>query len=79
MSALRIWEGLAGPGSVGVWRLWLPDVSDGRDHFSGHADVVGDVVSRYVVGDDLEERRQRLGFATRARVEELRDGMDVAA
>jgi hypothetical protein len=34
VSALRISESLVGTGSLGVWRLWLPDVSNGRDDCS---------------------------------------------
>ena len=79
VSALRIGEGMASARSVGVCRVWLPDFGARRDDFSGYADSVAGVVSRHVVGDDAEERCQRVGFATRARAEEVRNGLDMAA
>jgi len=79
VSALRIGEGVASARPVGVCRVWLPDFGNRRDDFSGYADSVAGVVSRHVVGDDAEERRQCIGSATRARAEEIRDGLDVAA
>jgi len=38
VSPLRIGEGVAGAGSVGVWRVRLSDFRDRRDDFSGYAD-----------------------------------------
>ena len=71
LSPLRFREGMAGAGSVGVCRVWVPDLSDGRNDFPGYADPVTDLVSRHVVGDDPEKRRQRVGTATSAGAEEL--------
>jgi len=71
LSPLRIREGMAGAGSVGVCRVWVPDLSDCRNDLPGHADSVTRVVSRHVVGDDPEEWRQRVGTTTSAGTEEL--------
>jgi hypothetical protein len=54
-----------------VCRLWLPNFGDSRNNFPGHADSIASLVSRHVVGDDPEERRQCVGFATSAGVEKL--------
>ncbi len=67
LSPLRIREGMAGAGSVGVCRVWVPDLSGCRnDLFQDTRTPVTRVVSRHVVGDDPEERRQRVGTATSA-------------
>lgn len=79
VSALRIGEGLAGARSVGVWQVWLSNFGDRRGDFSRYANPFAGVVPGHVVGDDPEERCQRIGSATRARAEEIRDGLDVAA
>src|ERR1035438_5659336 len=79
VSTLRIGKGLAGAGSVGVWRVWLSDFGDRRNDFSRYADPFAGVVPGHVVGDDPEERRQCIGSAARARAEEIRDRLDVAA
>jgi hypothetical protein len=71
LSPLRIREGMAGAGFVGVCRVWVPDFGDGQNDLPGHADSVTRMVSRHVVGDDPEERRQRVGTATSAGTEEL--------
>jgi len=71
---------VAGPGSVTRVRgLWLPNFGDGRDDLPGHANPFTGLVPRHVVGNHPEERCQRLGSATSARAEELRDGLGVAA
>lgn len=51
------------------------DFGDRRDDFSRYADPFAGVVPGLVVGDDPEERRQRIGSAARARAEEIRDGL----
>jgi len=79
LSALRIGEGLAGAGSVAVCWMRVPNFGDCRNDFPGHAHSVDGVVSRHVVGDDPEERRQRVGAATSAGPEEVRDSLDMAA
>src|SRR5438128_1154385 len=71
LSPLRIGNGMAGSRSVGVCRVWVPDFGDRRNDLPGHADAVTSVVSRHVVADDSEERRQRVGAATSAGAEEL--------
>jgi hypothetical protein len=71
MSTLRAEEGVEGAGPVGVCRVWMPDFGDCGDDFPGHTDAITSVVSRHVVGDDAEERRQRAGTATSARTEEV--------
>ena len=58
LSSLWSGEGMAGSRSVGVCRVWMPDFGDRRNDLPGHADSVTHVVSRHVVGDDPEERRQ---------------------
>ena len=63
----------------GVWWLRVSDLGDGWNDISGHPDSPRGVVSGDVVDDDAEERRQRLGTATGVGIEELRDGLDVAA
>jgi hypothetical protein len=40
LSPLRVREGMAGAGSVGVCRVWVPDLSDCRNDLPGHADSV---------------------------------------
>jgi len=57
--------------AVGVRRLWLPNFGDSGDDFPGHANPFASLVPCHVVGDHAEERRQRIGAATRARAEEL--------
>ena len=57
--------------AVSVRGLRLPDICDGWNDLSGHADAVARLVSRHVVGNNPEERRQRVGAATRAGAEEL--------
>ena len=42
-----------------------------RNDFPGHTDTIACLVPRHVVGDDPEERCQRVGVATSARLEEL--------
>ena len=64
---------------VPVRRMWTADLRDRRDHFSGHAHAIDDVVSRDVVGDQPEDRRERAAIAAGAGPRELRDRLDVAA
>ncbi len=70
---------MASADAAGVCRLWVSEVGDGGDHIPRYTDPVGGLVSSDVVGDHTEERRQRLGTAAGAGLEELRDGLDVAA
>ena len=65
--------------AAGVRWLWLPNFSDSGNDLSGYTDTVARLVPRDVVGDDPEERCQRVGAATSARTEKIRDGMDMAA
>ncbi len=71
LSSLRIGKGMAGARAVAVCGLWLPDFGDSRDDLPGHADPIASVVSRHVVGDDPEERRQHVGTAASAGAEKL--------
>ena len=78
--ALRRGQVMAGTRDViGVCGLPMPDIGDGGDDFSGHADAFGALVPGDVVGDDSEERGKCTGPAAGAGPEELRDGVDVAA
>lgn len=79
LSALRVAEGVAGSTIVGMRRLWAPDFGDGRNDIPRHTHAAACVVSDHVVGDHAEKWRQRVGIAASAGLEELRDGMDVAA
>ena len=56
--------------AVSVCGLWLPNLCDHRNDLLGYADSVAGLVSRHV-GNDPEERRQRVGAATSAGAEEL--------
>jgi hypothetical protein len=47
----------------------MPDLGDGRDDLPGYPDTVAGLVPRCVVDDHPEERRQRVGTTTRARIE----------
>ena len=79
LSAVRITEGVAGAGALGVCPVRVPDFGDGGDDFPGYEDSVASLVSGHVVGDEPEERRQRAGPAAGTWPQELRDGMDLAA
>jgi hypothetical protein len=57
----------------------MPSFGDSRDDLPGYEDTFAGLVPRDVVDDHPEERRQRIGTTTRAGLEELRDGLDVAA
>ena len=78
MSAVRIEKGVAGA-RPGVCRVWLPDLGNRRNDFPGYADSISSVVSRHVVGYDAEEWRQRVGSATGAGPQKLRDSLDFDA
>jgi len=78
LSAVRITEGVAGAGALGVCRVRVPDFGHGRDDFPRYEDSLASLVSGYVVGDEPEERRQRAGPAAGTWPQELRDGMDLA-
>ena len=71
LPALRIGEGVAGARSMAVRRVWMPDFGDRRDDFPGYTHAIASLVSRHVVGDHAEERRQRVGAAASAGAEEL--------
>ena len=70
---------MAGARSVGVRWVWVPDFGHRRNDFPGHTDSFAGVVSRHVVGDDPEERGQRIGTATSAGAERIQDSLDDAA
>ena len=79
MPTLRWWQGVARADAAGMCRLWVSDVGDRRDDIPRYADPFGGLVSGDVVGDNAEERRQRSRTAAGVGLEELRDGLDVAA
>jgi len=51
---------------VSVLFVQASNFGDGGHDFPGHPEAAGDVVSRNVVRDESEERRQRVGFAASA-------------
>jgi hypothetical protein len=57
---------MAGAGSVGCAECGCQTSVTAGTIFQGYADPVTDLVSRQVVGDDPEKRRQRVGTATSA-------------
>ena len=79
LSSLWIREGVAGAKSVGMRRVWGPDVSHRGHDFSGYADSFACVVSRHVVGDNPEKRGQRFGATKGAGIERIQDSLDDAA
>lgn len=80
LPTLRESEGLAGLRfAVGMRGLSSPGFSDLGNDFSGQPTASDSMVSGGVVGDQPEERRQRHGLTARAGVEELQDGLDLAA
>ena len=71
---------MAGLGfAVGMRGLSSPSFSDLGNDFSGQPTASDSMVSGGVVGDQPEERRQRHGFTARAGLEELQDGLGLAA
>lgn len=80
LPALRRPEGMAGLGfAVGMRGLPSPGFSDLGNDFSGQPTAYDSMVSGGVVGDQSKERRQRDGVTARAGLEELQDGLDLAA
>ena len=80
LPALRRSEGMAGLGfAVGMRGLPSPGFSDLGNDFSGQPIAYDSMVSGGVVGDQPKERRQRHGLTARAGLEELQDGLDLAA
>ena len=78
--ALRRRKGLAATfGAPGMRELRVSNVGHGGDDLPGHAQATGVVVSHDVVGDQPEERSQRLGSAARPWAGKLQDRLDVAA
>src|SRR5271170_2980308 len=63
LSALRVKEGVACAGALGVCRVRMPDFGDRGDDFPRYADPITSVVSGHVVDDESEKRRQRAGPA----------------
>ena len=62
MFALRGRQSLAAPiGTLAVYVLRVSDIGNGRNDFPGYADAANGLVSCHVVGDQSEERGQRLG------------------
>ena len=78
--ALRKPKGVGGVASaVGMREVPSPEFGDGGNDFSGQPPSADIVVSSGVVGDQPEEWGKRHGFAARARLEELQNGLDHAA
>ena len=57
--------------AVGVRPLRLANFGDSGNDFPEDAHALAGMVSRHVVGDHAEERCQRAGAATSARLEEI--------
>lgn len=71
---------MAGIGfAVGMRGLPSPGLSDLGHDFSGQPAASDSMVSGGVVGHQPEERCQRHGLTARVGLEELQDGMDLAA
>ena len=66
-------------GAVAVCGVWPADLGHRGHHLSGHAHAAQDLVSRYVVGDQPEDRHQRRHLAARPGLGQLSDGVGVAA
>jgi hypothetical protein len=66
---LWIGKGMAGAQLVGVRWVWATNLGHRRDDFPGHAHSFAGVVPRHVVGDDPEERGERVGTAASAGTE----------
>src|ERR1700728_2998563 len=80
LPALRRRQVVAGErDAAGVRWLWVSDVGDGGDNIPGYPDAFGRLVSGDVVGDHAEEWCQRLGTTAGVGLEEVRDGLDLAA
>lgn len=80
LPTLRGSEGMAGLGfAVGMRGLPPPGVRDLGHDFSGQPAASDFMVSGGVVGHQPEERRQRHGLTARVGLEELQDGLDLAA
>ena len=71
MAGLRCVVGMCGLPSSGF--------SDLGNDFPGQPTASDSMVSGGVVGDEPEERCQRHGLTARAGLEELQDGLDLAA
>jgi hypothetical protein len=57
--------------AASVCGLRPPNLCDLRDDLSGYADPIAGLVSRHVVDNDSEKRRQRVGVAASVGAEEL--------
>jgi len=80
MSALFGQSVLAGAiCAAGVRQMWPPNLGDSGDDLPGHAQALGGLVSRDVLGYDAKERGQRPGATTGTWIGKLQDSMDVAA
>jgi len=80
LSALWSSEGMASLGfAMGVRGLSSSNFGDSGDDFSRQSAAADIVVPGGVVGDQPEERRQRHGLTAGAGLEELQDGLDLAA
>src|ERR1017187_5706997 len=64
-----------------VWnaRLRTSNLGDRGDDLPGHPQASGAVVPHHVVGDESEERGQRVGSAESAWIGKLQDGLDMVA
>lgn len=77
---LREAEGIADLGfAAGMGGLSSPGFSDLGNDLSGQPTASDSMVSGGVVGDQPEERRQRHELTAGAGLEELQDGLDLAA
>jgi len=78
--ALRRDQSLAAAiGAPAVCRLRASDLRDGGDDFPRYPDSADDLVSRHVVGNQSEERRQCPGATASLGLGELPDGLGLAA
>ena len=72
LSTLRMWQVVAGPRrAAGVCGLQLPNLGDSRNDLPRHSYAIAAVVPRHMVGDDPEERCERVGIAASAGAEKL--------
>lgn len=72
LPTMRSWPFVARARSaVGVHGLRLPNFGYSGNDLPGYADAFADLVPRHVVGNDAEERRERVGTATSAGAKKL--------
>ena len=71
VSSVRVAEGMAGTGLVGVCEMWISVFRDGWNGLPGHTHSFAGLVSRDVVGDYPKERGECVGAATGAGAEKV--------